>query len=167
MQGPVVDVAAHRFTVSFLLVADEVFCTSLDAGILHALDGIGHCDSGQVRVGGKAFPVTASVGILPCVECKPVVQNPSLTVFTYQSASNRCKLNMDTNTLCFGPHGITAGVNERRVPSGCYMNTRGEHSHALDVANAIKISLLIDPGPGCAQLTSEDRLEGKAKGIRY
>jgi hypothetical protein len=39
-----------------------VFSAGLDASILHAFDGVGHCDSGQVRVGGEALPVTASVG---------------------------------------------------------------------------------------------------------
>jgi hypothetical protein len=62
VQGPVVDVAAHRLTVSFLFVADEVFCTGLDAGVLHALDGVGHRDSGQVWVGGEALPISASMG---------------------------------------------------------------------------------------------------------
>ena len=64
MQGPVVDVAAHCLTVSFLFVADEVFRTGLDTGILHALDGVGHCDSGQVWIGGKALPVATTVGNL-------------------------------------------------------------------------------------------------------
>jgi hypothetical protein len=47
------------------------------------------------------------------------------------------------------------------------MNSRGEHGHALDVADTIEVSLVIDPGPPYAQLTSEGRLEGKVKGIRY
>ena len=64
VQGPVVDVTAHCLTVSFLFVADEVFCTSLDASILHALDGVGHRDSRQVRVGSEALPISASVGDL-------------------------------------------------------------------------------------------------------
>jgi len=55
---------------------------------------------------------------------------------TYQSASNWCKLNVNTNTLCLGSHSITTGVDEGRIPGGCYVNTRGEHSHTLDVANA-------------------------------
>jgi hypothetical protein len=50
---------------------------------------------------------------------------------------------MDTNTLCFGSHSITTGVNERRIPSGCYVDTSGEHGYALDVANAIEVNLLI------------------------
>jgi hypothetical protein len=39
-----------------------VLCTGLDAGILHALDGVGHGNSCQVRVGGEALPVAASMG---------------------------------------------------------------------------------------------------------
>jgi hypothetical protein len=74
---------------------------------------------------------------------------------------------MDTDTLCFGSHSITAGVNERRVPGGCYMNTRGEHSNTLHIAKTIEVSLEIDPEPGYAQLTSEDHLAGRVKGIRY
>jgi hypothetical protein len=96
-----------------------------------------------------------------------VVQNLLLTALTYQSASNRCKLNMDTNTLCFSSHGIATGVDECRIPSRCYMNTRGEHGNALNVAKTIAVSLAIDPEPGYAQLTSKDHLAGKAKGIRY
>ena len=64
VQGPVIDVAAHRVPVSFLLVADVVLCTGLDAGILHALNSVGHSDSGKVWVGGETLPVAASVGNL-------------------------------------------------------------------------------------------------------
>jgi hypothetical protein len=47
------------------------------------------------------------------------------------------------------------------------MNTRGEHSHALNVAKTTEVSVVIDPESRYAQLTSEDHLAGKAKGIRY
>ena len=53
---------------------------------------------------------------------------------------------MDTNTFCFGSHGITASVDEGGIPSRCHMNTRGEYSHTLNVSKAVEISLVIGMG---------------------
>jgi hypothetical protein len=70
VKRPIVDVGAHGLAIALLLVADIVLRASLDSSVLHALDGVGHCDTSQVRISRESLPVAASVGNLAESTCK-------------------------------------------------------------------------------------------------
>ena len=51
----ILGLAAHSLSVVFLLVANVVLRTSNYVRVLNALDSLGHCHTGQDRIGTEAF----------------------------------------------------------------------------------------------------------------
>jgi hypothetical protein len=95
---------------NLLLVTDEVLGSGLDTGVLVTVDGLLHGDTGQVRVGGEALPVTTGVG----------------------RASKRTGDGAEEDVSALGfellTHCETALVEEVLVPGGSGGNTSGENA---------------------------------------
>ena len=147
MERTVVDVGAHGLTVTLLLVADVMLCTSLHASVLHTLDGVGHCYASEVRVRREPLPVATSLRNLAESTWHLLVCEHSIR--TGFPTSHWRKLNIDTNALRLGAHRIAASIDERSVPGRRNMHAGRENSHALNVTDACSVSTLSRMRLGC------------------
>jgi hypothetical protein len=118
MHRPVVDVAAYRLAIQFLLVGDEVLGDRLDARRLHPLDRFGHRDTREVRVYAEAFPVAPSIGNLA------------------QRPGNRAKEDVDAAALGLGTHILATLAHQAEVPCRCRRDAGREGGRAGAVQDA-------------------------------